>query len=78
MKKVLAIAALLATGSAFASETYDALDIDKSGTISQEEAAANPALMEAWGKLDGDADGQLTVEEFSMFETAPEAPAPTE
>ena len=68
MKKVLAIAALLATGSVFAGPGFDDLDQDKSGSISADEAAAMPSVVDQFNTLDGDADGQLSPAEFAPFE----------
>lgn len=81
MKKVLAIAALLATGSVFAGPLMDSMDTDKSGTINADEAAAMPSLVDQFNTLDGDADGQLSPAEFAPFEASvppTDAPQPTQ
>jgi len=79
MKKTYLVAslAMMASSVAFAGGTYSALDADKSGAISQDEAAAMPGLTEQWTTLDVDANGELSIEEFARFETsAPEMSAP--
>lgn len=77
MSKKLIIATLAALFStvAVAGDAYSALDADKSGSISEAEAAALPGLTEQWKTLDADANGELSVEEFAKFETS-EIPAP--
>ncbi len=73
----LSLAALVA-GSAFADETQDAemlkseaefvsLDADKSGALSQDEAAADQALAEAFATTDVDQDGQISKQEFILY-----------
>lgn len=73
-KLLIAVLATMATSTVIASEAYSALDADKSGTISEAEAAALPGLTEQWKTLDADASGDLSMEEFARFETT-EVPA---
>ena len=77
MKKVLAIAALMATGSVFAGPAFDGLDQDQSMTISADEAAAMPSVVDQFTQLDADADGQLSPAEFAPFEATIPAPDAT-
>ena len=75
-KKLLIVAlAALASTAVVAGDAYSALDADKSGAISEAEAAALPGLTDQWKTLDDDANGELNVEEFAKFETS-EIPAP--
>lgn len=48
---------------------FETLDTDANGSISVEEASANPALHARWQELDGDKNNQLDKSEFSAFET---------
>ena len=73
------------TGAAFAQDTQNpdavaehqgtqveglqGLDTDHDGYISQEEAMNNQDLVNHWGELDTNADGQLDEEEFARFES---------
>ena len=68
--------AVLTCGAAYAGYVYESLDIDRSGNISQEEAAAMPGLVESWKQLDVNVDGALDQEEFARFDfVQSEAPA---
>lgn len=69
----LAALALLAGNAVQASQsesasTFRTLDNDANGTISAEEAAANPDLHARWQELDTDKNNQLDTAEFSAFE----------
>jgi len=69
-RKKHVVANLFALSTAFAAHAGDEftlLDVDGSGALSKEEAMALPGLSGTWDQLDVDADGQLTVEEFSRF-----------
>lgn len=60
--------------------TFEEVDADSDGYISNEEASAVPGLTEQFGQLDADADGKLNPEEATGMQPAePSAPAaPTE
>lgn len=49
--------------------TFDALDDDRNGYLSQSEASQRPDLKEKWATADKDANGKLDISEFSAFET---------
>ncbi|WP_020407354.1 hypothetical protein [Hahella ganghwensis] len=46
---------------------FVSLDADKSGTLSQDEAAADSALAEAFASADADQDGQISKQEFVLY-----------
>lgn len=48
--------------------TFDQLDDDKNGYLSQSEASQRQDLKEKWAMADKDADGKLDISEFSAFE----------
>jgi hypothetical protein len=50
-------------------ESFNKLDKDQDGYISQQEAKADKKLMEQWDAADTDDDGQLEMSEFSAFES---------
>ena len=50
-------------------DTFKALDKNKDGYISQQEAKANKKLTEQWEAADADANGKLEMSEFSAFES---------
>jgi hypothetical protein len=50
-------------------ESFNKLDKDQNGYISQQEAKDNKQLLEQWDSVDADADGQLEMSEFSAFES---------
>lgn len=62
---ILAAAAL--SGTAFAAD-MQTLDTNQDNQISQDEAQADPALVEKWAELDANQDGVLDQEEFAKFE----------
>ena len=67
MHKLVAIlGAIVLSSVAFAD--MKTLDADGSGTISQEEAQANPAVAEQFTVLDANGDGQVDEAEFAAFE----------
>lgn len=43
------------------------VDTDGDGSISKEEAAANPGLSQVFDQADADADGKLTADEYKAF-----------
>lgn len=49
-------------------ESFNKLDKDKNGYISQQEAKANKELTSQWDSVDADANGKLEMSEFSAFE----------
>ncbi|EAR23399.1 EF-hand domain-containing protein [Nitrococcus mobilis] len=49
--------------------SFNKLDADQDGRISQQEAAANPALAERFKRLDQNGNEQLDQGEFAQFET---------
>lgn len=67
--RIVAVAALLVSGSVAAGGLYMELDTDKNGSISPKEAAALPSLSDKWKELDINADGQLDKKEFARFES---------
>lgn len=50
-------------------ESFNKLDKDQNGYISQQEAKDNKQLLEQWDSVDADADGKLEMSEFSAFES---------
>ncbi len=70
MKQAFLFAAFftLASGAAFADDTFKQADTDQSGTISKQEAAALPELTETWETYDLNSDGELDEAEFARFE----------
>jgi hypothetical protein len=66
----LAALALLVSSVAVAGDQtlYKDLDADQDGQLSQEEAAALPALNDQWTVLDANADGMLDQAEFAKME----------
>lgn len=49
--------------------SFNKLDVDQDGHISQQEATANPVLAERFKRLDQNGNEQLDQAEFSRFET---------
>ena len=47
---------------------FDALDADKNGQLSAQEASAHQELTEKWKNVDADASGTIDRTEFSAFE----------
>ena len=70
MNQKLLFAALvtLASGTAFADDTFKKADTDQSGSISKQEASALPGLSEQWDTYDLNTDGVLDEVEFARFE----------
>ena len=48
-------------------ELFNRLDTNKDGMISREEAQADPAVRDAWGKLDSKNAGRVGRDEFDRF-----------
>jgi Ca2+-binding EF-hand superfamily protein len=61
------IATLFAAGAAVAAEAPDfsAIDKDRSGAVSREEARAVPAILEVFARVDSNQDGQLNTVEYA-------------
>lgn len=53
-----------------APRAFEELDANSDGTIAKDEAAADPALTQAFGTLDQDADGKLTPAEYMAYKPA--------
>jgi hypothetical protein len=70
-KKVLLAVLVCSVSSAVyaGSATYKALDENKDGLISAEEAEAIPTLVEQWTDVDVNEDGKIDAVEFSRFES---------
>ncbi len=65
----LAYNVALATGTA----TFETIDIDADGQITMDEAKSDPDLFKAFGGLDVDGDGFLTLVEYSAVEANDES-----
>ena len=57
----------LATGTVCAGNSFETLDVDKDGAISQIEADAMPELAKQFADLDMNKDGKLDMDEFALF-----------
>ncbi|MGS1076727.1 hypothetical protein [Pseudoxanthomonas beigongshangi] len=49
---------------------FEELDANGDGSIGKDEAAVDPALTQAFGTLDQDADGKLAPAEYSAYKPA--------
>ena len=49
-------------------KTFQSLDTDANGYLSQQEAGSNPDIMNRWSDLDKNQDQKLDSAEFSAFE----------
>ena len=74
MNKTIALSgALLILGAstqlavAGATITFEGLDENHNGYISQSEAEADANLSQHWAEVDGDSDGKLTITEFDAY-----------
>ena len=68
---ILIAGAMLLFGTLGAAErpmTFEALDTDGDGYISNEEAGAREDLTKRWQAIDKNTDNQLDITEFSAFE----------
>ena len=56
---------------------FDRLDTNKDGTLSREEAQADPAMRDAWSSLDAKNSGAISRDDFTRYLDArkPGAPA---
>ncbi len=73
MSKYLMIAAALclAWQLAIANDTgFNRLDANADGLITNDEAQAEPKVVEVFGELDVNGDGFLTLAEYSAIETS--------
>ena len=50
-----------------AKTSWNDVDLDKDGALSQTEAAAVPALGQVFTEADADADGSLTAQEYQSY-----------
>jgi hypothetical protein len=60
--------AAMESAAAVETVTFESLDADANGAISQDEAQSNPALSAVWEEVDTNKDGQLDEAEFSAVE----------
>ncbi|WP_141455491.1 hypothetical protein [Pseudoxanthomonas sp. z9] len=49
---------------------FEELDANGDGSVSKDEAAVDPALTQAFGTLDQDADGKLAPAEYAAYKPA--------
>ncbi len=69
-KVLLAVLVCTVSSAVFAgSATYKALDEDKNGLVTPDEAEAMPTLTEQWTEIDVNEDGKIDAVEFSRFES---------
>lgn len=52
------------------------LDANGDGSIGKDEAVVDPALTQAFGTLDQDADGKLTSAEYDSYRPSKQTPTP--
>ncbi len=72
MRKFVMFATVgLFSGVLFAGAALEDLDANKYGTISADEAKAQPELAKSFDALDQNKDGKLSAAEFAQFEMAP-------
>lgn len=65
----IALAAIAASGSAFAqATTLDALDRNSDGRVSLSEASVNDDVFIAFRKFDVNKDGELSKDEFAAYQ----------
>ncbi len=78
MKKILPILLLTAFGTTMAGDDFERLDTNHDGYLDSAEAAAMPALKDAFAVLDRDHDGRLSPAEYAAAMPAPQRPATAE
>lgn len=54
-------------GAAPQQQSWNDVDADQNGTLSQQEVTAVPALAEVFSEADTDGDGELTTDEYQAF-----------
>lgn len=64
LNKTLALIALASSSAAFAAVDFNELDIDGSGTLSQQEASMGGITSATFSELDTDGNGELSKQEF--------------
>ena len=67
-KIIVAVLGVFFAVAATAGDVFTTLDADMNGAISKDEASAMPSLAEQWKELDADASGDLSAEEFAVYE----------
>lgn len=70
-KLIMALIAAAFSTLAFAGDqkqTWNELDVDQNGFISQGEASTDQDLVTKWNDYDANQDGQLDQDEFAQFE----------
>lgn len=70
-KSVLVAGALLVSGTAVSADfpaTFEALDTNGDGYISNEEASARKDVTKSWQAIDKNTDNKLDISEFDAFE----------
>lgn len=67
-KIIVAVLGAFFVVAATAGDVFTTLDADLNGAISKDEASAMPSLAEKWKELDVDASGDLSAEEFAIYE----------
>jgi hypothetical protein len=75
---LLSSAALAQNPPAESGSPFDALDVDKNGSLNQQEAQAHPVVAQNFAAADANTDGTITRTEFDAAFTSGRAqPAPT-
>ena len=57
--------------STWTSSTFDRLDTNRDGVLSRQEAQADPAVNNAWNRLDAQNSGRVSKEAFERYRTMP-------
>jgi len=70
-KVLFSALAIMVSSAVYAADdnNFKMLDTDNSGTISEIEASALPALSAKWTKYDSNGNSELDEAEFARFET---------
>jgi hypothetical protein len=50
-------------------QTFDRLDTNRDGTLTREEAMADPSMRDAWSRLDSKSTGRVSRSDFDRFRT---------
>jgi hypothetical protein len=76
------VSGLALSTAIYAGADFATLDANQDGSISADEAAADPELSKNWSTIDADENGMVDAAEFSAFEgmggESTEAPAASE